>query len=396
MAGSITHRTRPGAPRGAPRSGATPRSAAAQPSRATPRPAAAQPSRAARWWHAAGCLALAAVLAACSAGRPATGRSGPGKGPPRHGAFVLGPQGFVPLGAPNAGGSGTRPQISVGRIPPASSGQSIVMPLDSYQQVISQQQAALAAVTVLLIHRCMQEAGFSYPAVPQPANGERLLQSIEQPAEGPISLAQAETYGFGQPKAQPGRNGPSGGRAPPGGQSGVIICGNFGCVPLQDMRKHSHAWIGALLGTFPGARVRARPHPGCLETSQVQLSGRRPIGTDPLPELASQAVLWTRSDPRILAVQRSWSACMAARGYTYQTVLQPEQRRWPSTPTRAEIATAVADVSCKTRVNLPNTWLAVEAAYQRALIAENLALLSQLQTNFGVLLHRAETLLGTA
>ena len=59
------------------------------------------------------------------------------------------------------------------------------------------------------------------------------------------------------------------------------------------------------------------------------------------------------------------------------------------------MATAVADVSCKARTDLPNTWLTVEAAYQRALIAQNLTALSQLQANFGSLLRRAEALLAS-
>jgi hypothetical protein len=353
------------------------------------RPRARQPSCAARW-RVAGCLLVAVLLAACSSGHPAagTGKPSPGARPPG-GAFFVGPNGFLPMGGPVPEGGGLRPQISVGRIPTAGSGQTIVMPVDSYEQAINQEQAAIAAATVLLVHRCMQAAGFSYPAVPQAMNDERILQSIEQPADGLVSLTQAQTYGFGHPRAQPVGNGPV------GGESGMIICGAFGCVPLHNMRTHSHAWMGALLGTYPGARVRARPQPGCLATAQIQLTRRHPMN-DPLLPLASQAGMWTRSDPRVLAVQRSWSACMAARGYHYQSVLQPEQRRWPTPPNRAEIATAVADVSCKIRVNLPNTWLAVEAAYQRALIGANLGVLSQLQTNFNLLLQRAETLLAAA
>ncbi len=54
----------------------------------------------------------------------------------------------------------------------------------------------------------------------------------------------------------------------------------------------------------------------------------------------------------------------------------------------------MADVSCKTQTNLPNTWLTVEAAYQSALIAQNLTVLSQLQANFQGLLQRAEGMLG--
>jgi putative ABC transport system permease protein len=61
--------------------------------------------------------------------------------------------------------------------------------------------------------------------------------------------------------------------------------------------------------------------------------------------------------------------------------------------TLAGIATAVADVTCKTQTNLLNTWLAVEAAYQAALIGQNLTTLAQLQASFAPLLRRANAAL---
>jgi hypothetical protein len=110
--------------------------------------------------------------------------------------------------------------------------------------------------------------------------------------------------------------------------------------------------------------------------------------------IATQASQWAQTDPRVLAVERAWSRCMAQRGYGFGTPQQAQQHNWPQTPTIGEVATAVADLSCKAKTNLPNTWLTVEAAYQQALIAQNLAALSQLQANFGALIQRAEALLG--
>ena len=102
------------------------------------------------------------------------------------------------------------------------------------------------------------------------------------------------------------------------------------------------------------------------------------------------------ADPRIHAVIRAWSACMARHYYHYASPSQVEGHRWKTPPNRAEIATAVADVTCKTQTNLLNTWLAVEAAYQQALIGQNLATLSQLQANFAPLLRRANAALAAA
>jgi hypothetical protein len=110
--------------------------------------------------------------------------------------------------------------------------------------------------------------------------------------------------------------------------------------------------------------------------------------------IAAQASQWAQTDPRVLAVERAWSKCMAQRGYSFRTPQQAQQHNWPRTPTTGEVATAVADVSCKAKTNLPNTWLTVEAGYQQVLVAQTLAALSQLQANFSRLIQRSEALLG--
>ena len=109
-------------------------------------------------------------------------------------------------------------------------------------------------------------------------------------------------------------------------------------------------------------------------------------------ELAFQALQWTQTDSRIRAADRLWSRCMARRGFSYASPAAAAGHRWPKSPSPAEIATASADVSCKTRTNLLNTWLAVETAYQQALIGANLGTLAQLQTRFQGLLRRADAL----
>jgi hypothetical protein len=72
---------------------------------------------------------------------------------------------------------------------------------------------------------------------------------------------------------------------------------------------------------------------------------------------------------------------------------QLESRHWRSPPDKTEIDTAVAGVTCKTQTNLLNTWLAVQAAYQQALIGRNLATLAQLQANFAPTLRHANAAL---
>jgi hypothetical protein len=304
------------------------------------------------------------------------------------GAFILGAGGFVgpagafavlPVGGP-AGGSG-RPQISVPPIPPAGSGQTVALPLDSYEEVSVQEQDALTAADDLLTQRCMAAAGFSYPVAAQPGGGAATVQSIEDGGYGVPSLAQAESYGYNQP----GQNG-AGAQTP----AGIVIPGF-----LREQNTHGTAWTSALLGFVPGARADAPQREGCLQAADSELYGELAGNPDPdpVPAIVIEAAQWTQSDPRILIAARAWSACMARGGFDYKSPAQAAGRNWPSTPTPAEIAAAVADVRCKTQANLVNTWLTVEAAYQQTLVGQNATSLSRLQANFGALLRRAEDLL---
>jgi hypothetical protein len=323
---------------------------------------------------------LAALLAACTAPSPSAGAGMPRAraGPHRPGAGAA---------AHGAGVAGTgRPQITAGPIPAASSRQPIVLPLEAYEQIASLEQDTGLAAFGLLVQRCMQAKGFSYDVAPQPSTSLAQLRAVENQPAGLTSLARAKAHGYGKPAdvtVPTGRNGLS-----------VFSLELPHGMPMRALNHHA-AWASALLGgDAPGAPPSAWQQRGCYQTVQAQLTHRTSRLTDPVPALAAQAAQQAQSDPRVLTTQRAWSRCMAARGYRYQTPPQPMARRWPKTPTPAEIATATADVTCKAQVNLPNTVLAIEAAYQQALLAQNLPAFTHLQTGFRSLLQKAENLLG--
>ena len=329
-------------------------------------------------------LALASVAAGCS---------GSGSGPAHHrpgfrrgffgGAVIVGGAGggFIAVGGlPGQGGH--RPQISVPPVPAADSTSPIVMPLDVYEQVASQEQDALSESQTLLVQRCMTSRGFSYPGTASPSNGFLALQQIENDPFGLTDMARAQAYGYAQPQGSGGQGGPQ------------IIGFVGGGLFAGALRNHGQAYTMALFGFGPGGG-RARQQ-GCYQQAVSEVYG--PLGgnpnPDPVPMIAAQAIQWSQNDPRVLSVERAWSRCMAQRGYSFRTPQQAQQHGWPRPPTTAEVATAVADVSCKAKTNLPNTWLTVEAAYQQALVVQNLAALSQLQANFSKLIQRAEAVLG--
>jgi hypothetical protein len=348
------------------------------------------------------CLTAVCLLAACSGGGHA------GSGSARAGAsqalraarlhgliggrrFIAiaggggGPVSIIAIGGLPGGGKSGRPQISVPPIPPAGSSRPIAMPLDSYEQVAGNEQEVLVETTSLLTQSCMAARGFSYAEAAQPSTELSALQQTENSPVGLVKLGQAQIYGYATPKTDTGSSGP------------VFFGLVGGQVFGQAIQDHGAAWVTALLGFSPGpVQQNAGHHEGCVQLVTSELYG--PDGgssnPDPVPGIAFQALQWTQSDPRTIAVDKAWSRCMTARGFGYGTPQEAEQKNWPHLPTPVEIATAVADVTCKAQTNLTNTWLTVEAAYQLALISQNLTALSQLQASFKGLLQRAETLVG--
>jgi hypothetical protein len=358
---------------------------------------------------AAAGLAAVCLLAACSsAGKPASGgpdssgiagKSGVSSrnGGTGHQAIQTlrgglhgpgGPGNAIVIGGPSGGGflivpglsgpSSGRPNITVPPIPPASSASPIDLPLSTYADVAILQQSALADANTLLTQKCMAAKGFSYSATSTPSVEETIVQDTEY-GYGVSTLADAGTYGYGQP-------GSGAGRGP-----GPAFLGGF--ASFGDLAKQPRAWTVALLGFAPGARIGRDQQEGCLQLAGTLLYGSGGGLSDPVPSIAVQASQWTQSDPRVLAVEAAWSRCMTARGYKYSNPQQAADAHWPATPTPRETATASADVTCKQQVNLVNTWLTVEAAYQAVLVGKDLATLSQLQASFGKILRRAENLL---
>ena len=336
------------------------------------------------------CLLSVCVLAACSsAGQSGHhGRVQPGRF--AHGGFLVvpGPAGGF-LAVPAAAGFNGRPKIAVPPIPSAASGQTISLPLNSYAAVSGLQQTVLAEAQVLLTQKCMAARGFVYTSQTTPSQEQALLQGIEYGFNGSfgranwltISLSDASTYGYGQPATA---------SSPP--QGGVFL-GGFSS--FNDLKQHA-ALAVALLGFAPGVTIGPVREPGCLNVAnnEIYRPGSSQLG-DPVPAIAQQASMWTETDPRVVAVNAAWSRCMARRGYHYGSPQQAADHNWPKSPTAAETATAVADVTCKQQVNLINTWLTVEAAYQTALIGQNIGTLANLQASFQSALNRVEVLLAT-
>jgi hypothetical protein len=362
----------------------------------------APPKRSRRTAFASGVAVLVAgcLLSACTAGLAnhgggkAGGTAG-GHAPagshrlrlvaPPGAVFFGGSGGAIAVGGPvtfigGSGGRGSRPKITLPPIPPADSSLTVAMPLEAYQAISTQQQEALADASNLLIQRCMAARGFNdTTSASPPFSSVTSLEAIETGGAGLTSITQARTFGFVHPKGAGSSS------------SGPAIIGMVGAAGFGQSLKAGRGYAEALYGFGPGSGSGPGGHVSCLEQASKDVYGPA-VGEpapDPVPQIAQQALGFTASDPRIHAVEQAWSRCMARHFYHYSTPQQLEGQQWKSPPSKSEIDTAVADVTCKVQTNLLNTWLAVEAAYQQALIGRNLATLAQLQANFAPMLRRA-------
>ncbi|MFF2330135.1 MULTISPECIES: hypothetical protein [unclassified Streptomyces] len=119
------------------------------------------------------------------------------------------------------------------------------------------------------------------------------------------------------------------------------------------------------------------PEGGCAGYAERTVYGERPAGAqqgdDLVARLRHEAFERSRSDHRVAAVNRKWSSCMRGKGFTYRDPdAAIEDPRWDlrsAGPSRAEVAVATADISCKLRTNLLGVNVAVETEYEYAAIA---------------------------
>ncbi|MEA5360924.1 hypothetical protein VA596_15355 [Amycolatopsis sp., V23-08] len=116
------------------------------------------------------------------------------------------------------------------------------------------------------------------------------------------------------------------------------------------------------------------PEGGCLGEARRRLEEGLPAAMpgERFAELDRELYLTAQADERVQRAMTGWRECMAESGLRYADVWAAnDDVRWSAPePTPEEIATAKADLACRTRSGLAGTWLAVETAYQQRVISE--------------------------
>lgn len=154
-------------------------------------------------------------------------------------------------------------------------------------------------------------------------------------------------------------------------------------VRREFYEAHTDAELEVLIGVASDGSVTSRagvPDGGCLGEAARATAVTDDAGLRAGEELVSevQAAAWhaAMADPRVVEAFAAWSACLAAAGFQYAAPMDAndDPRWWVSdVASPEEIATAVADVACKSSTGLIPVWSAVEAEHQTALISQHRA-----------------------
>jgi hypothetical protein len=247
-----------------------------------------------------------------------------------------------------AGCTEARPAASV---PPAAAVPRVLLetaglrlPLDAYQLSLAD-TGRVARAGRVLVRECLRRLGFA-PAAQEVA-----------PA-GPRTWNERR-YGLVDPV-----------------QAGRGYWPESRSAPRRPARPAAGPAEGDALTGRGAATVHGRPVPagGCSGEAQRRLRAADPAGADRYlaQRLSTDSFFGSQRDPRVVAVFRAWSGCMAASGHRYAGPLDPPQDpRFRTGPSTVEVEVARADVACKRRTNLVGIWVTVEVERQRASIAAN-------------------------
>jgi hypothetical protein len=285
---------------------------------------------------------------------------------------------------PAAACGSRRSEPALGTITDVRTTADIVLPLDAYAPNPDQQRT-LATAYQRLIHECGSRFGFDVPVAVAPSDVANLTEHDR--LYGILRIEDATRFGYRVPTgaAPLAPSGKSGSGWNPSDDEFVVVRGVD--------RNTGKPKTGTLIHGQPVAAG------GCAGQASRSLA----YGTrgSPPPDLAKvyerlsvEAHRSAERDSRVRAGFASWSACMARAGYRYGSPWEPNDARWGQAVTPQEIATATADVRCRQDTRLVDTWVAVESAYQRRLIAEHRDELAQARRNLDVRLRNAATAVG--
>jgi hypothetical protein len=264
------------------------------------------------------------------------------------------------------------------------------LPIESYL-IRADQLDVLNKAGSLLVSQCMATFGFSYQ--------ERPAAAVAQPGQmarryGIMDAAAASQYGYHPAPGDGIRPKPVTRQAASATSGGTLPAAQWLALTGRGV---SQAPAGPAVAPVPTAKVNGHPVPagGCEGQSKQRVLGEDSTAVASLQGVVDQindaGFVVSQKDPQVHAGILKWSACMRAKGYTFADPLAAVASADlnQAQPSKPEIATAVADVACKSQTNLISTWSKAEAGYENAQIKKNAVTLNGYRSRFTAHLQQA-------
>ncbi|WP_331446463.1 hypothetical protein [Streptomyces xanthochromogenes] len=160
----------------------------------------------------------------------------------------------------------------------------------------------------------------------------------------------------------------------------------------QEMRDRAVA-AGAVVPAGPDADVLS----AC--SASAGLTVPAPTQAEVVQAIMRDSYAESAKAPEVVAVFARWSACMRAKGYSYAKPTDVDDD--PRFHARdgvddVEIATATADVACRTRIPVAKVWFEAESALQTKAIRANRDVLNTVRAGVEEAVGRADRAAGAA
>ncbi|GHG05394.1 hypothetical protein ACFFSH_38590 [Streptomyces filamentosus] len=281
---------------------------------------------------------------------------------------------FTVAGCASSEGSfqGAKGTLEVTRDLSYYTGREINLPLDSYVLTRSQRGDFEEAVYEIA-SECMRSFGLKWPRPTQ----EKSLAAENSRRYGVIDLRQAEKFGYRVPL-------PNGMDSEEASRIARDNTERTRRLPQEVRNVYTGEGVDVLKG-------RVVPRGGCRGSAYAKL-GLPPEGFDSTTIDIMRYGAWDRArNSRIVidAVTR-WSTCMNKAGYQYKTLEEAVgDSAWQreKDPSEREIATAIADIGCKSEVMLAEKWHAVEVENQKALLRDKANILKGSKRKIEILMN---------
>lgn len=226
-------------------------------------------------------------------------------------------------------------------------GGPIVLPLDAYR-LTQDEHSLVRRALLILATRCMRARGFTDITLPTSVVGG-----------APDSLGHSRRYGVTDADAAR-RYG-------------------YHLPPNTDSERNSaelDRWLSKQAASELDAVYGTDDESGCTESAQKELGHDRLAASFGwFTDLDFKSLEQSERDRRVIAAIHDWRSCMRREGWTYAGPYDATgDRRWnldsPAIPTQ-EISAAAADVGCKRKTRLVETWVTVETEIQQDYIRRN-------------------------